>query len=324
SGSRALEYFVPGSTTDESDWDFYVPPVLSSVIAVKNALERSGVTFESSLSKAARQLREKSCAALNRNQIISIAYEAFFNTRSWSREERIVIDAVQNTYPDMRDIIAHIRVDGSVRWMDSLVPITIQCCGSVSFPEPQQTRNHSYPDGITAKVLNGTARKNNRTVSVQLVIGTIDPRRISVADPLFQTVFRSVFSFYGSHVQCILTKHAALHMYYRLALKKMAYRWHVPDAIQEKAEAAVQKYISRGFEFKAAAEDDQWLLRSAQDNDSCFIELETDDCYSPSLSQIKGLRWRHTREIIRPSLQPTTVDARHELLYFGVISRGYI
>ncbi|KAM5361093.1 hypothetical protein ACJZ2D_013304 [Fusarium nematophilum] len=321
SGSRALEYFVPGSATDESDWDFYVPPVLSSVTAVKSALERSGVTFESSLARAERELREESSTTLNRNQIISIAYEASFNARAWSPEERIIIDTVRSTYPYLRDMTPHVRMDGSVRWMEGLNPMTIRDCGSVSLLKTWRARRGLYPDSIAAKVLSGKARKNNKTVHVQLVIGTIDPRKISFAEPLLQTVFQSIFSFYGSHVQCILTKHAALHMYYSLAVKKNAYRWHVPVAIQRKAEAAVQKYVSRGFEFKAAAEDDRWIFRSAQDDDSCFIELDTGDGYSPSLSQIKGLRWHHTREAIRPSLQSETMDARHELLNFGIFSR---
>lgn len=31
SGSRAFDYFVPGSTANNSDWGFYIPPVFTSV-----------------------------------------------------------------------------------------------------------------------------------------------------------------------------------------------------------------------------------------------------------------------------------------------------
>ncbi|KAF4451423.1 hypothetical protein F53441_5591 [Fusarium austroafricanum] len=324
SGSRALEYFVPGSATSESDWDFYVPPILASVVAVKHALERSGVTFESSLSRAARQLIEKSSTTLSRDQIVAVANEAFFNTRNWSEEEKTIIAAIHNTYPELRDMAPYIREDGSIRWIDAIVPVTIQDVDSVTlaFPEPHQARSNNYPDGIAAKVLNGTAFKSGKMVFVQLIIGNIDPRRISVIDPLVQTIFRSIFSFYGSHVQCMLTKHVALHMYYRLTLDKIAYRWNVPEALQPKAEAAVQKYISRGYNFQEAEEDAQWVSRSSQDEDSCLIEFDTNCCYGylPSVSQVKGLQWRHTGQLIRPSLQSAMVDARHELLCHGIRS----
>ncbi|EXK83408.1 hypothetical protein FOQG_12270 [Fusarium oxysporum f. sp. raphani 54005] len=324
SGSRALEYFVPGSATSESDWDFYVPPALASVAAVKTALERSGVTFESSLSRAARQLTEMSTTTLSRNQIVAVANEAFFNTRNWSEEEKTVIAAIHNTYPELNDMAPHVRVDGSIRWIDAIVPVTIQDVGStaLTFPKPLQAPNNNYPDSLAAKVLNGTASKNNKTISVQLIIGNIDPRRISVIDPLFQTIFRSIFSFYGSHVQCILTKHIALHMYYRLTRDKIAYRWDVPEALQPKAEAAVRKYTSRGYDFREAEENEKWVLRSSQDEDSCLIQFDSNCCYgyTPSISQVKSLRWRHTGKVIRPSLRPATVDARHDLLRYGIIS----
>lgn len=53
SGSRALEYFVPGSIAREgaaaSDWDFLVPCNRSSVFGMMDALAASGVMWESSL-----------------------------------------------------------------------------------------------------------------------------------------------------------------------------------------------------------------------------------------------------------------------------------
>ncbi|EGY23414.1 uncharacterized protein VDAG_04852 [Verticillium dahliae VdLs.17] len=270
SGSRALDYFIPGSATDASDWDFYVPPVLSSVLAVKHALERSSVTFESSLERAVRKLKDEASITLNRKQILSIAYEASFVPRLWSPEQRAVIDAIHNTYPELREITPHIRTDGSIRWMDNLHPIAIRSCGSVSTLQPHEAQSHDYPGHVAARVLWGTAHKNGKTASVHL------------------------------------------------AQKKAAYRWRVPEAIREKAEAAVHKYADRGFEFETLSNDTRWTIRSAQDADSCFVALGADKQYSPSLSQIKELSWYHKNQSIRLSLQPRTIDAQHELLSFGV------
>ncbi|KAF4467875.1 hypothetical protein FALBO_5245 [Fusarium albosuccineum] len=258
SGSRALEYFVPGSSTNDSDWDFYVPPILPSIVAVKNALEKS----------------------------------------------------------------VHVRENGSVGWMSGLIPIFIREGGRVTFSQPHEEITNEYPETIAAKVLSGTARRNGRAVPVQLVVGAIDPRMTSITDGLSQTVFGSILSFYGSHVQCILSKHVALHLYYRLASEKSAFRWQVPEAIRQRAEDAVEKYVTRGFRFMTASDnEEEWAFRSAQDNDSFLIELDANQHYLPALSQVKDLRWCHAGEMIQMASQPRTIDSRHELLRFGIVSR---
>ncbi|KAH7248332.1 hypothetical protein B0J15DRAFT_400868 [Fusarium solani] len=322
SGSRALEYFVPGSSTNDSDWDFYVPPILPSIIAVKKALEKSGVTFESSLESAARKLREKSGVILSQNQIVSIAYEAFFNKSSWSMEQKIVINSVRYMYPALRDMTMHVRENGSVGWMGDLIPIFIREGGRVTFLQPHEEITHGYPENVASKVLSGTAHRNGSAVSVQLVVGTIDRRMTSITNGLSQTVFGSILSFYGSHVQCMLSKHIALHLYYRLASGKSAFRWQVPEAVHRRAEDAVEKYVTRGFRFITASDNGgEWTFRSAQDNDSYLIEFDTREHYVPTLSQIKDLRWCHMGEMIQMSSQPKTIDSRHELLRFGIVSR---
>ncbi|KAJ3453069.1 hypothetical protein MRS44_018724 [Fusarium solani] len=282
SGSRALEYFVPGSSTNDSDWDFYVPPILPSIIAVKNALEKSGVTFESSLESAARKLRERT----------------------------------------LRDMTIHVRENGSVGWMEDLIPIFIREGGRVTFLPPHEEITHVYPENVASKVLSGTAHRNGSAVSVQLVVGTIDHRMTSITDGLSQTVFGSILSFYGSHVQCMLSKHIAIHLYYRLASGKRAFRWQVPEAVHRKAEDAVEKYVTRGFWFITASDNgEEWTFRSAQDSDSFLIEFDACEHYVPTLSQIKDLRWCHMGEMIQMSPHPRMTDSRHELLRFGIVSR---
>ena len=34
-----------------------------------------------------------------------------------------------------------------------------------------------------------------------------------------RTVLQSIFRIYGSHLQCFLSKHLAIHMYYKLAVQ---------------------------------------------------------------------------------------------------------
>jgi hypothetical protein len=168
-------------------------------------------------------------------------------------------------------------------------------------------------------VLYGVAQKKDMTVSVQLVVGSMDPRKLSITDPLARTVFKSIFSFYASHVQCILTKHVAFHMYYQLALQKSAYKWSVPEVLREKAEAAVQKYVSRGFVFQTVPEGNL-EHRSALDDGSVLIELSHREAYQPPLSQIKAMQWSHRDGITQILLNSSVIHARHRLLDFGIFS----
>lgn len=47
SGSRALEYFVPGSVDEDSDWDFYTAACLDSIGPMASCLETLGVKWDS-------------------------------------------------------------------------------------------------------------------------------------------------------------------------------------------------------------------------------------------------------------------------------------
>jgi hypothetical protein len=262
---------------------------------------------------------------LNRNQLVSIAYEAYFHQNFWRCDENNVVEAIYRTYPMLRDISPYIQPDGSVSWIAELQPISIDRDGCISSGVQQDgVQESNCYDHVAPTVLSGTAQKFDKTVPVQLIVGALDPRRQWAAEPmpLFQSVLRSIFRFYGSHVQCILTKHAAVHMYYKLAVEKMAYQWRVPEVIRDRADAAVQKYISRGFQFMTAPEDeDMWIPRNALDDGSCFIVLDNNSDYVPSLSLVKELEWSHNGNAIRPCVGPVTREARHELLHFGIVHR---
>jgi hypothetical protein len=54
SGSRSLDFFVPGSTTENSDWDFYVPNDSMHVSAFLADMENIGVMWYSPLQEIVR------------------------------------------------------------------------------------------------------------------------------------------------------------------------------------------------------------------------------------------------------------------------------
>jgi hypothetical protein len=316
SGSRALEYFIPGSTGTFSDWDFYVPSTPSSVAAVKTALEHSGVEFQTCLSRAANIMRKESAAILSRGHIVSIAYEAYYSQHTfWSKEHILIVECILKRYPMLSDISVHLRLNGSIRWIEGILPLLIPRDGATSVAQSMENDLDNYSGRLAAKVIHGVAWKRGKEVPVQLIVGKIDPRKDFTSDHFPPTVFKSIFAFYASHVQCILAKDAAPHMYYTLALNKRAYRWFVPEIIQNKAEAAVQKYILRGYQFIKAKTKSN--LRSAQDEEACYIDFSGSS--TTCVQQIKGLRWHHNGEDIKQLPRIEKVLAP-ELVYFGLLN----
>ncbi|KAM4063824.1 hypothetical protein HRG_012524 [Hirsutella rhossiliensis] len=57
SGSRALDFFVPGSARPDSDWDFYVPGYKESVVDMVNVLGACGVSWQLEGDKIVSTLR---------------------------------------------------------------------------------------------------------------------------------------------------------------------------------------------------------------------------------------------------------------------------
>lgn len=64
SGSRALDLFVPGSCTDSSDFDFYVPANGHAIIGTIKALEAAGVRFASPFDWLSRWLDQGGTCSL--------------------------------------------------------------------------------------------------------------------------------------------------------------------------------------------------------------------------------------------------------------------
>jgi hypothetical protein len=287
SGSRALDYFIPGSTSESSDWDFYVPSTPSSVIAVKTALKYLGFQFQTYLSRAVNIIRKESSVTLGRGHIISIAYKAYYSQHTfWSKEHTLLVGYILKRYPVLGNISLQLQPNSSIRWIDSIFPTTIYKDGTTSVVQSSENNLDNYSDSLSAKVIYGLAYMQGQEVPVQLIVGRIDPRRDISSNHFPPTVFKTIFSFYASHVQYILTKDTALYIYYTLALRKRAYRWFVPEIIYNKAEAAVQKYISRGYQFITAETESN--LRSAQDKDTYYIGFSGSS--TAGVQQIKGLR----------------------------------
>ena len=82
--------------------------------------------------------------------------------------------------------------------------------------------------------------------------------------------------------------------------------------IREHADAAVQKYLHRGFQF-LTAEEEGLTSRTTLEDDSFLIKLSSNECYTPSLLLIKEIEWKHFGNIIYPCVGP--LQETHDTSY---------
>lgn len=76
-GSRALEFFLPGAAGPDSAWDFYVPGYKESVADMIDALARCGVIWHLEGDSIVRELAEKGCVTVSQKTLQAMA--------SWKR-----------------------------------------------------------------------------------------------------------------------------------------------------------------------------------------------------------------------------------------------
>jgi hypothetical protein len=86
-------------------------------------------------------------------------------------------------YPELREASYFIQSDRTICPVLDLLPISIKQDGSAS--KVPRSDNNFY-EHVALAVLVGTARKFDRTVTVQLIVGAIDSRRQCLTEPTAQ------------------------------------------------------------------------------------------------------------------------------------------
>ena len=213
-GARALDYCIPGLIEPDSAWEFYVPPIFASAFRMKCALEKSGAIFESRLDQTVRSLQECEHVILGKRSIISIAYELTLR-KSFSPDVLRISQAIHATFPSLRNFSPRFEPDGPIT-VEDITPIMITRSG-LAIPSM-----HDEEDSF--KAIYGSATKYGKVVPIHLNIASL-PQVSYLYDQPSQAVLPILFSIYSSHLQCMLTKSFAFHMYYKLSERKVAYLW---------------------------------------------------------------------------------------------------
>ncbi|KAM0554137.1 hypothetical protein ACHAPJ_006936 [Fusarium lateritium] len=272
SGSRALDYFIPGSTTVESDWDFYVPGYKESVADMIRALSASGVAWDLEGNGIA--------SALSRDGSVTIRRAVLESLCSWilGLEQAEASDLMGETLYGV--LSAFQKIQGH-EWAATYVA-NQHTDGRISLEpgeaDEPRTSEHavSYPDsaGHPFSMIRGAVQTKEGLQSVQLIIGC------------HYSGIRSCLSFikdfYASHVQCFISGWCATHMYYHHASSKNPIRWEssFSSGSRVPVERAIQKYRERGYEFHRADAMEP-TIRRLDDSEAFFVDFG--DIYRPFL-----------------------------------------
>jgi hypothetical protein len=238
SGSRALDWYVPGSAENNSDWDL-----------VKEALERSGVRFKTCPNHAIDDLSSKGFTILNKDQILSFVFN--YSLVELQRKDLLLIKIIKciwKMYPSLESesILDYTQWKYQRRTPD-ITPIIVETNGNVS-------RWLEDEDIYNLKVIQGYV--GEESIGVQLILTPTDQSALS--GNALQSVFESIVKFNASHVQCFL-----INMLLRTCTmispkrKRVIYGIGIPSMIQRIIRTIVRKEWHSGS--RSTLEEDMTL-----------------------------------------------------------------
>lgn len=264
SGSRALEYFFPGSMSQDSGWDFYVPGDATSVHMMMVSLEVSGATWDQDHAKMRsfvmadaghetemsldnvykadyfakaklNRYRQSDIPELNR---LSRIMEAISTVSSEVREEVLNLEGHLNSIHSAeyrRAHIARLKKVGNGH-MEGYTEVQIRR-SQASVPD--------YCDNFfNSSIVTGKILTHGREETIRMIVCKDIHNQLVMECPL-----REVTRSYGSHLQCFISGWCAVHLFPKITSARESIRWD--STADSSTDAAVRKYEKRGYSFES-------------------------------------------------------------------------
>lgn len=204
-GSRALEFFVPGYATGESDWNFYVPPSKYFQYHFFKSMESQGVEWQELYEVLYRQVIQKMghMTLTNKNLSLCIHKLKTMDLDDW---ESAALHDIEESYQLLVDDVVGIN-DATILMLfyedDDMVKVSTG---------PGRSERREY-NRLTDAF--GQWKLGRMTYSINISFGQY---AISNHKSIMHTIPVS------SH-QCFISGFGAQHMYGIAASKNIAYRW---------------------------------------------------------------------------------------------------
>ncbi|TKA23930.1 hypothetical protein B0A50_06436 [Salinomyces thailandicus] len=224
SGSRALDFFVPGSATPSSDWDFYTYGSPYCVGLAIEALSGAGVEW----CDAFQPIREIATAPMRSVFYMELEHAYAFVDRALTP---------RNVDPIVADILVQLR---DVLWTKPYQRAVLLNNGSTIHLVGRAGGGAPYGTGAV-NLITGHTTHNGSSEKVQLIF------RYNTSP------VQHILAFYASSVQCFISPFAAVHLYFSLAKQRTAIYWPHNSQHEPSAVASVKKYEARQWTFSTPA-----------------------------------------------------------------------
>jgi hypothetical protein len=223
SGSQALNYFVPGSIDNDSDWDFYSRSTGSEVFRFMEFMKTIGVKWMTSMEWFTEKLENDECVSgITGKQIKNLRAMMVANL-----PDKTISDAIQK-----------LTVEAMIHGNTDEEPI-IKVKNSKGQDKTFIVRHDIY---ASFEIIYGTFNDHGKTQRIQLMTGAQG--------------LQTIMSFYTSVVQCVITGFCAAHMYAKDAYNRQSRIWAAQEShpiSAKKTKDSQEKYEKRGFMFYKSA-----------------------------------------------------------------------
>ncbi|KAK6441751.1 hypothetical protein LTR95_002004 [Oleoguttula sp. CCFEE 5521] len=240
SGSRALEFFAPGSSSPDSDWDFYTYSSPYCVARAIRPLEVAGIEWDDFWQpvKDLANVPPYSTRYMHKSRLES--YFGRDNPVERDQEAHFVLEGLGKAMKE-HEQFARISADSHLKRLTEGLPYPKDA--TLEWPKGSLLVHTMAPAAMQPYSMSST---------LDIITGKIPSRDNCKVQLIFsrnRSPMQQVIAFYASSVQCCLTAYGAVHLYHRLAAKRIGYWWPHNTQHKPSADAARLKYEARGWTF---------------------------------------------------------------------------
>lgn len=249
SGSRACEFFIPGSVDTSSDWDFFVDNDPMAVGHMMLVLESCGVEWENCLSMLIKAERKHGTGPYTIRILGNIiSKDTHYDKGKCARYINRKSDSpyVRAMYVRQRMIDAYVSLGMAagttvlLEVQDNNVNISEVGAAVIRL---DNNKASAYDQDVFNVVVGRLCTPTGNNVPINLILSPSSP---------WSCGLEVVSRFYASHIQCYISATHAIHCYHDTACKKQGIVYNElrrsTSISRLRIELAVGKYTARGWD----------------------------------------------------------------------------